>query len=284
VTEVATETPVAPEAPAAPTAPVETPAAPSLVDDVPAAPAEAPAAAPSLVPDPPAEDAEAKWYLSEGVAGDGEVPEWFKSDKYKTVDEQAKAYQELEKRFGAFTGAPKDGVYKINMPEGLVGEFDTDNQLFQDLNKWATDSQLSQDKYDDVIGMLARYEASVQPDLNEIKKELGENADARLTSAAQWAKSNLSEGEYNAFRNAQTERNAADVFTAFEAIINKTREVSLPKPGDDVPGLQTGGLERINEMRAKLGEDGRRLYETDDKYRAEVEAANLAYWKSQEKR
>ena len=37
------------------------------------------------------------------------MPEWYKADKYKSVAEQAKAYTELEKKFGGFTGAPKDG-------------------------------------------------------------------------------------------------------------------------------------------------------------------------------
>ena len=123
----APETPAAADpAPAAPeaAAPVVKPAegSNSLIDAVdPAALPAAPAVAADPAPAEPAPDA-AKWYLAEGVAGNGEPPEWFRADKYKTLDEQAKAYVELEKRFGAFTGAPKDGVYKINMPEGFVGE------------------------------------------------------------------------------------------------------------------------------------------------------------------
>lgn len=284
-----TETPAAdPSAPAAPVAaPAETP---SLVDGAdpaaaPAADPAAPAADPAApaAPAPAADPAEeAKWYLSEGVAGEGEAPDWFKADKYKSAIDQAKAYPELEKRFGAFTGAPKDGVYKLNPPEGLAVEFDTEHQLFQDLNAWAKDSQLSQKAYDDVVGMLARYEASVQPDMGEIKKQLGENADARISSVAQWAKSNLSDGDYEAFRDAQTQANAASVFKAFEAVIAKTRQVQLPKAGEDVPGLKPGGLEAVEAMRNKRNEKGERLYDIDPKHREEVEKANLAYWKSQE--
>lgn len=279
-------TPAAPDAPAAPAAPVVAPTeTTSLVDGVDpnAAPAEPSAAPtePSLVPETPAE--EAKWYLAENVPGEGEPPEWFKGDKYKTLDEQAKAYSELEKRFGAFTGAPKDGVYKINMPDGFQGEFDTEHQLFQELNSWAKESNMSQEGYDQAIGMLARYEASMLPDMGEIKAQLGENADARISSVAQWAKSNLSADEYNAFRAAQTQSNAADVFKAFEAVIGKTRQVSMPKPGDDVPGVTANGWAEIEAMRNKRNETGQRLYEVDQKYREQVEAANLAYWQGQEK-
>lgn len=286
-----TATPAAPVVPVAPAAPVVDPTAPvvtppvidaptpSLVDPNAAQPAAAPAA-PSLVPTVLTPDP--KWYLSEGVGGAGEVPDWFKSDKYKTADEQAKAYTALEQRFGAFTGAPEDGVYKINMPEGIAGNFDTEHQLFQDLNKWAAESQLSQPAYDNVIGMLARYEASMMPDMGEIKKELGENADARITSASQWAKSNLTDVEYQAFRDAQTGTNAAAVFKVVEAVIAKTRQVAMPKPGEDVPGAVATGLEEINAMQAKLGEDGKRLYETDSKYRKMVEEKRFAFMAAQE--
>ncbi len=308
-------TPAAPVDPAAPAAPVDpniipTPAAQAAaVAADPAAPAPAPAvdpaapaapAAPAVAPvsliDAPAVPAapaalidgvpgEAKWYLSEGVAGQGEAPDWFKADKYKSVDEQAKAYVGLEKRFGAFTGSPEDGVYKINLPSDVPLEFDTGHSLFQELNKWASDSQLSQEAYDGIISMFSRYEASVMPDMMEIKKELGDGADARLSSVTQWAKSNLSEDLYKSFRNAQTQSNAADTFKVIEAVIAKTRAVALPGPDDDVPGAVPTGLEEINAMQAALvteGEHkGQRKYAVDQDYREMVEKKRFAYFAAQ---
>ena len=275
---------IAPEpAPAAPAAPVvPTPA--SLVPDPEPAPAVAPT---SLVPDPaaPTPGNDSKWYLAENVAGQGDAPEWFKADKYKSVDEQAKAYVELEKRFGAFTGAPEDGVYKINIPEGVPVEIDPSHSLFQELNKWAGESQLSQKAYDAVIGMFARYESSVAPDMDNMKKDLGDNADARLNSVAQWAKSNLSEDLYKAFRNAQTQANATDTFKVFEAIIAKTRQVAMPKPGDDVPGTVLTGLEEINAMQTELIKDGddkgKRRYIVDSEFREKVEKLRMRFLAAQ---
>ena len=52
---------------------------------------------------------EGEYFLTEGIKGTGDTPEWFKADKYKSIADQAKAYTELEKRFGGFKGAPKDG-------------------------------------------------------------------------------------------------------------------------------------------------------------------------------
>lgn len=57
------------------------------------------------------------WSYNEGIDGEGEPPEWFKADKYKTVSEQAKAYTELESKFGSFTGAPED--YALELSESL---------------------------------------------------------------------------------------------------------------------------------------------------------------------
>lgn len=51
---------------------------------------------------------EGEYFLTEGIKGAGDTPEWFKADKYKSIADQAKAYTELEKRFGGFKGAPKD--------------------------------------------------------------------------------------------------------------------------------------------------------------------------------
>ena len=56
---------------------------------------------------------EGEFFLSDGIKGVGDQPEWYKADKYKSVAEQAKAYTELEKKFGGFTGAPKDGYQPL---------------------------------------------------------------------------------------------------------------------------------------------------------------------------
>lgn len=280
--DAAPAAPATPAPAAEPVAPAAAPAA-SLVDGV--DPGAAPAApAQPATPAEPAPAAEAKWYYGENVPGTGDAPEWFKTDKYKTIEDQAKAYTDLEKRFGAFVGAPKDGVYKVNIPEGFKGEFDTAHPLFQELNTWAKESNFSQEAYDSVIGMLTRYEASMVPDMAEIKKELGENADARLSSAAQWAKSNLTADEYAAFREAQTQSNAASVFKAFEALIAKTRQVALPTPGADVPGAAPTGIAEIQAMQAKTNENGQRLYEIDPKYREQVEQKWREFYANQSQR
>lgn len=269
----------------------ETPAA--GVDPAPAAPADdtakAAAAADSLLDgdgpakvepakvDPPA-DVKPTWFYADGTPGKGDPPAWYKADKYLTVEAQAQAYTELEKRFGAFTGAPKDGKYqKPKVPEGLEGEFYTDHPIFDKFSKWALDHQVSQEGYDSVLGMLAEYEASRVPDKVEILKEIGEGAEARLTSIKQWANANLTADEYGLLKTALVPgEHTATVVKMVEKLIAKTRVVA-PKLGADVSvGRDT--LDSIKEEHAKKGPDGKRLYDTDMKYREMIENKYKAYY------
>lgn len=225
-----------------------------------------------------------EWFLSDGVKGNGPPPEWYKADKFKTVEEQAKAYLGAEKRIGAFTGAPKDGKYETRTPDGLNVHINEDHPLLGEFQKWAAEKQLSQDGYNEVIGMLAQYEDSLVPTVDDLKTAIGENADARILDVARWGKANLKPDEYEVLRTATSGNGAAAAFKVIEAVIAKTRQVRIPAPGADVPGSSPTGEADINALQAKIGPDGRRLYETDAKYRAEVEAKRAAFYRDAQAR
>jgi hypothetical protein len=220
--------------------------------------------------------------LADGVKGKGPPPEWYKADKYKTVDEQAKAYTELEKRFGGFVGAPKDGKYPdVQMPEGVVGEFDTSHPIFTEFDKLCLENQVSPAFREKLMHTFARYEASMVPDMGEIKKQLGDKADEIIAANAQWAKANLGNDLYETFREATSERNAAAVLKVFDAIRAKTRQAVTPPPNKDDTPSSLSGLAQIDEMQARVNpKTGRRYYVEDPKYRADVEAKRAAYFQS----
>jgi len=234
-------------------------------------------------PETAANQDEPEWFLYEGVKGVGKPPEWYKADKYKTVAAQAKAHTDLEKRFGAFTGAPENGVYEIKLPENLDGSLDVEHPLLKGLQTWAAEKQMSQEGFTEAITMLAEYEASLVPDISVIKAEVGENADARIAAVASWGKANLKPDEFETLREATSGQNAAAVFKTIEAVVAKSRQVRLPKPGEDVVAAQPGGEAAINAAQAKVGPDGKRLYETDAAYRAKVEKMRFDYYNSAQK-
>jgi hypothetical protein len=257
-----------------------TPAAAPTIDSLIPAEGTAPAAAaepakdpakPAAAPATPAAEETPKWFYSDGVPGKGEPPAWYKADKYKTLDAQAQAYTDLEKRFGQFVGAPKDGKYEVKLPETVKGEFDTENPLFLKFTDWAKGAQLSQEGYNQVLGMLAEYEAANAVDMGEVKKAIGEKADERIGAVAQWAKANLPADTFNDLRNSMTGANADKVFKVIETLVNKTRQPSISPTATDVAQAQPVGEAALRAKMGEKDENGRLKYFHDAKFRSEID-------------
>lgn len=263
---------------------VETPAVAPTV--APTATVAAPAVPPAAGP-PPVAPTNTQWFYAPGVVGVGDKPpEWFKANKYTSVEEQAKAYVALEKRMGDFTGAPADGKYTFAVDKATSPniELDETHPVFAQFQGLAKDMQLSQEGFAKIMNTFLAYESSMTPDPAAIKLQIGENADARIGSVAQWAKANLGDTGYNELRSALTGVSAAPVFKLLESVIAKTRQVALPKTDPSVAATFVDALAEINRLQAAVGPNGQRLYQTDSKYRAEVEAKRNAYFKAQEQK
>ena len=260
--------PVAPAAPA--TSDPSLFGEPPVVTD-PAAPV-APVVPPVPAPAAPAAPVPGQWFYADGTPGKGAAPEWFKADKYVSVEEQAKAYGELEKRMGAFVGAPKDGKYEPwKAPEGLDIELQGDHPLLADFDKWAATKQLNQGGRNELLTMLAQYEAAQLPDMAAIKGRLGPNADTRITAVNQWVKANLDAPAQAQLRVAGSGNNADAVFAVIEALIGKSNQVVLPKPGADIPPPAPPTQSVYHTEMNKRGPDGKALYFTDPLHRARVD-------------
>lgn len=275
---VAAATP-APAAPATPAAVAPAAAAPvidSLIPADTAAPAASAAvpAAPVAPTDPNSPDA---WVLAEGVQGTGKRPDWFLSDKYKNVAEQAAAYPELQKKFGSFVGAPKDGAYDNKLPEGAGVELVGDHPLLGTFTGWAKENNLSQKGYTELLGMLGQYESQHFVDAVAVKAEIGKDADTRINAIAQWGKANLDDAGFASLRAALVpSAQTAALVQVIEATIAKTRQTPMPKPGDDVPNLSAESQSAaIDKLMAEKTADGKQRYFVDPKFRAEVEAKRL---------
>jgi hypothetical protein len=214
--------------------------------------------------------------LSEGVPGAGERPAWFKADKYKSVADQAAAYPDLEKRFGSFTGAPKEGKYDFALPEGAGVELVADHPLLGTFTKWATENQLSQKGFTELMGFLGDYEAQHFVDYGAVKTDLGENADARITAIAQWSQANLGAEGYELMRQATSGKEAAAVFKVLESVIGKTKQITLPKAGNDGVPVGADAHKEIDKLMAEKDTNGKQRYFTDPKFRAEIETKRAA--------
>ena len=149
-----------------------------------------------------------------------EKPEWLK-EKYNTVEDQAKAYGELEKKFGGFTGAP-DEDYELTVPEGINGEFDMEDPRIGWFQEVAKNSNMSQETFTQMLHGWVQQETQGMEGAREAEIEaLGTNAQNRLKDLGDWGAANLKPEEYEGFKMLAS--TAAGVQT-LEALVAKTQK------------------------------------------------------------
>jgi len=170
---------------------------------------------------------EGEYFLSDGIKGVGDMPEWYKADKYKSVAEQAKAYTELEKKFGGFTGAPKDGY---ELYEGV----ESDDALWAELVEFGTKTNMSQSAMNEAWELLTAQEQAIEEVSVEAEMEkLGDNAVERIKVVEQYMKNNLDGDTYERLRYAV---NSAEAVELVEALVKSTAPAKLPIDGHIEPG------------------------------------------------
>ena len=176
-----------------------------------------------------------EYFLAEGIKGAGETPEWYKSDKYQSVAEQAKAYTELEKKFGGFKGAPKDGY---TAPEGI----EPDDALLTELTEFAKDTNMSDEAFGRAWELLSAQEQAVEEVTQEMEmQKLGDNATQRLKTVEGFLKNNLDADTYSAAQELVT---SADSVALIEMIVKATMPSKLPIEGGEHPqGLTWADVE-----------------------------------------
>jgi hypothetical protein len=203
---------------------------------------------------------EGEYFLSEGIKGAGEMPEWYNPTKYKSVAEQAKAYNELEKKFGGFTGAPKDGYAG---PEGV----ESGDALLEELTEFATRTNMSQDAFNDAWELLtAQSEAVEQVEQEQELAKLGDNAQQRIKTIEGFMKNNMSPEDFDVARDLVT---TAESVQLIEMLVAATAPTKLPIQGGESPtGVTWADIEA--EM-FKKHENGQLLRSVDTNHERKIQ-------------
>lgn len=197
--------------------------------------------------------AKSTWSYDDNASGAGDRPEWFK-EKYKTVAEQAKAYNELESKLGGFTSAPVDG-YSLN--EGI--EADAENVLFKNLGEIGAKYNMNNDMYNEIVGMYNEHSKVEAQQFREAQiSELGDNAQSRIKNLQDWAGANIPEGLRDNFLNWS--QSAKDI-EAMEALIGLTKGQKLAT--EAVPVKAEFTEEGLKELQFAENERGQRLVSVD---------------------
>jgi hypothetical protein len=196
------------------------------------------------------------WWWDKGTPGEGERPEWL-PDKYKSAEDVAKAYKELEKKFGT---APDE--YDWSKGESWI---DVEYEPFQVLADVAKTKNIPQDFMDVVLESVGKYLDEFSINIEEEKAQLGENAQERLRVLGNWAKANFSEDTYQALiGNMRT----ASAVKAIEEMRAKMLENNTHIPtGNEIaePGFSKADID------AEL-EQNLQKYKDDPQYRKEIRA------------
>lgn len=227
---------------------------------------------------------EGSWSWSEGVAGEGDAPEWFKGDKYKSVADQAAAYKDLEGKFGAFTGAPEN--YEINVSEALQEkgvEFTAEDPIMEEAFKMAKDMGMDQTGFDkllDIYGMtrIAEGEALEGHKVDEMKA-LGTNAEQRVGNLDAWGKANLPTDLYDGFVDMVS--SAASV-KAMEQLISMTR--NAPVNSNATTSSASISAEELTKRQFELDDNKNRRMQTDPSFKAKWEKDAEEVWGGHEQR
>ncbi len=209
----------------------------------------------------PTEQSEAAYYWAENVAAEGEKPEWYMADKYKSVADQAAAYPELAKKLGSFNGAPEE--YTIAFPEdpdgNPLGEYIEGDTMLESFKETARELNMSQEGFTKLLHAYTNWQIDgiEATRANEVEK-LGENREARINAVTDWGKANLSEEEFGMLKDTLV---TADAFRVAEILIDKTREKAIPANVNPAPGYT------IAEYRAAVADP---RYQTDADFRNEA--------------
>jgi hypothetical protein len=219
---------------------------------------------------PPEPGTPAVWNHAEGVPGQGDRPEWFQ-DRYATISDQAKAYKDLETKFGSFTGAPEAG-YEINLSEDVKAagiEINKEDPLYDEAIKFATERHMNQDGFNEMMNLYATAKIADQAAIEQHKTDeiasLGAEGQARVNNLISWGRANLSEELFKGFEQMPE---SAGAIKALEHIISLTQ--AAPITPENLNGVG-GGISdaELNAMQFERDEHGNRRLQTDPAFAAE---------------
>jgi hypothetical protein len=211
----------------------------------------------------------AGWWYDENLPGEGERPEWLK-DKYKSAAEQAKAYNELDKKLGKFKGAPEE--YDLTLPEMPDFKFEEGDPMLSDFLNMAKDAGASQEFVTSVLNHYVKTQSFYAPDPQQEMEKLGVNAKQEISHLADWASQRLDKNEMEVFKGMVVTADAVRVLQKLRRAATSQSEVAT----DGKKAMNSSNPQiterQLNEMIA----DPR--FSTDPLFRKEVEAHAQRVW------
>lgn len=186
-----------------------------------------------------------------------ERPEWL-PEKYKTPEDLANAYKALESKLGtkeedmrnaileeiqsqAFSDRPET-ANDYQLPDTIDETQAVDNDLLRWWAEHSFENGYSQSEFEQGIEMYAQAMMGSQPDLEAEAAKLGDNAEARIQAASNFANKFFPE---NALPAIERMCESAEGIIALEAIQEALKDGSFSGSAAPMAGVSEGDLREM---------------------------------------
>lgn len=161
---------------------------------------------------------EPNWYLDDNTPGQGERPDWMPA-KYKKASDVGKAYSELEKKLGAFTGAPER--YDLS-----TLEVDENDHIVKEMAAVALEMNMSQEGFQKFLGRFqTAAEASNEGFLEQQVSRLGKDGERELVQFKNALRDNFRPEEHEVVKEWVR---TADDLKVFNRIMAHSKMSTVP--------------------------------------------------------
>ena len=195
------------------------------------------------------------WYWDEDIKGNKNRPEWL-NGKYKSVAEQAKAYNEAQKRLGAFKGAPQE--YDLALKDYPDVKFQQNDPYINDFLESAKKNNVSQEYVSDILNHYVKMQMASRPNIDKELEKLGPSAKQDIQSLGNWANNNLTGEEINVFKSMITTADSVRLFEKIRRLVNRA---------DTSPTSSAAPRDTLADARAAIHDP---RYNTDEGFRNKV--------------
>lgn len=195
---------------------------------------------------------EPAWFLDDNTPGNGARPDWLPA-KYKKASDVGKAYSELEKRLGGFTGAPdKYDVASLELDEGAL--------IVKEMMEVGKELNMSQEAFNKFIGRLASAnETESNSHLEEQIEKMGKDGQRMLVEYKNWTKDYLKPEEREVVSDWVK---TADDLKVFNRMMAHTHMSAVPTAQSM---NMANNFESVKDLRAELSKNIDR-YDKDKNY------------------
>ena len=187
---------------------------------------------------------------------------WNAETNSADYESMGKSYNELNSKFGGFTGSPKDGYAAI---EG----YEAEDALLSGFTEYANSINMNQYAFTKGWELLAAQSGASEEVNNENElAKLGDKPQERIDKVDNYLRNNLSAADYESMASLVT---TAQGVQLVEALIPAQAQPKLPS--GETPQGAGMTLQEANEMANKKDDHGNYLRSVDPAYDAKVIAA-----------